>query len=119
MSSVEVGAAPPRAETAHARSNQNSRKSLASALSSWAYSGEVGRDLRIDLLRGLAVLAMVIDHLAGPSRLYLITGGNRFYTSAAEGFIFLSGLTVGFAYRHIAEQLGLAAAARRLLIRAS
>jgi S-formylglutathione hydrolase FrmB len=85
----------------------------------WAYSGEVGRDLRIDLLRGLAVLAMVIDHLAGPSRLYLITGGNRFYTSAAEGFIFLSGLTVGLAYRHIAERQGLAAAARRLLIRAS
>ena len=118
MSSVEVGAAPPRAETAHARSNQNSRKSLASALSSWAYSGESGRDLRIDLLRGLAVLAMVIDHIAGPSKLYLISGGNQFYTSAAEGFIFLSGLTVGLVYRHIAERQGLAIALRRLLARA-
>jgi enterochelin esterase-like enzyme len=61
---------------------------------------------------------MVIDHLAGPSRLYLITGGNHFYTSAAEAFIFLSGLTVGLVYRRIAERHGLATATRRLLTRA-
>ena len=85
---------------------------------SWAYSPEEGRDLRIDLLRGLAVLAMIIDHLAGPSKLYLITGGNRFYTSAAEGFIFLSGMTVGLVYRRIAERQGLATAIRRLVARA-
>ena len=84
----------------------------------WAYAAEEGRDLRIDLLRGLAVLAMVIDHLAGPSRLYLLTGGNRFYTSAAEGFILLSGMTVGLVYRHVAEQHGLATALRRLVARA-
>ena len=83
-----------------------------------AYTPEEGRDLRIDVLRGLAVLAMVIDHLAGPSRLYVITGGNRFYTSAAEGFIFLSGLTVGLVYRRIAERQGLATAIRRLVARA-
>ncbi len=84
----------------------------------WAYAAEEGRDLRIDLLRGLAVLAMVVDHLAGPSRLYVITGGNRFYTSAAEGFIFLSGLTVGLVYRRIAERQGLPTAIRRLVERA-
>ena len=84
----------------------------------WRYVGEGGRDPRIDLLRGLAVLAMVIDHLAGPSKLYLLTGGNRFYTSAAEGFIFLSGLTVGLVYRRTAEQKGLATAIRRLVERA-
>jgi enterochelin esterase-like enzyme/uncharacterized membrane protein len=89
-----------------------------SRVRAWAYTPEEGRDLRIDLLRGLAVLAMVIDHLAGPSRLYLITGGNRFYTSAAEGFIFLSGMTVGLVYRRIAEQQGLATAIRRLVARA-
>jgi enterochelin esterase-like enzyme len=90
---------------------------LCSVMSAWAYAAEDGRDLRIDLLRGLAVLAMVIDHLAGPSKLYLLTGGNRFYTSAAEGFIFLSGLTVGLVYRRIAEREGLSTAMRRLLAR--
>ncbi len=89
-----------------------------SRVRAWSYTPEDGRDLRIDLLRGLAVLAMVIDHLAGPSRLYLITGGNRFYTSAAEGFIFLSGMTVGMVYRRIAERQGLATAIRRLVARA-
>ncbi|MBV9357319.1 MAG: OpgC domain-containing protein, partial [Chloroflexi bacterium] len=84
----------------------------------WAYQGQEARDLRIDLLRGLAVLAMVVDHLGGPSVLYLLTGGNRFYTSAAEGFIVLSGLTVGLVYRRIAERQGLATAFRRLLARA-
>src|SRR5215475_15826270 len=88
-----------------------------SALGAWAYVAEDGRDLRIDLLRGLAVLAMVIDHLGGPSWLHLITGGNRFYTSAAEGFIFLSGLTVGLVYRRIAEREGLSTAMRRILAR--
>ena len=87
-------------------------------LHGWAYVAEDGRDLRIDLLRGLAVLAMVVDHIAGPSKLYLITGGNHFYTSAAEGFIFLSGLTVGLVYRRVAERHGLATAMRRLLGRA-
>ena len=61
---------------------------------------------------------MVVDHIAGPSKLYLITGGNHFYTSAAEGFIFLSGLTVGLVYRRVAERQGLATAIRRLLGRA-
>jgi enterochelin esterase-like enzyme len=90
---------------------------LRSSISSWAYVPEAGRDLRIDLLRGLAVLAMVIDHIAGPSKLYLLTGGNHFYTSAAEGFIFLSGLTVGLVYRRVAERDGVSTAMRRLLAR--
>ena len=94
------------------------RALLKRAPRTWGYVAEEGRDLRIDLLRGLAVLAMVIDHLAGPSKLYLLTGGNRFYTSAAEGFIFLSGLTVGLVYRRTAEQKGLATAIRRLVERA-
>ena len=37
------------------------------------------RDYRLDFLRGLAVLVMVIDHVAGPSPLQLLTGGNRFF----------------------------------------
>src|SRR5215831_13173713 len=78
-----------------------------------------GRDLRIDFLRGLFVVAMVIDHVAGPSWLYAITGGNRFYVSAAEGFIFVSGLVAGRAYTRNIERGGLNAGLVRILKRAA
>jgi enterochelin esterase-like enzyme len=87
-------------------------------LAALGYAPGSRRDLRLDFLRGFAVFAMVVDHLAGPSRLYLLTGGNYFYTSAAEGFVFISGLTVGVVYRRIAERDGLDVALRRLLNRA-
>ena len=106
------------AETTERVRNLSRWSALRCGLQRWAYVAEDGRDLRIDLLRGLAVLAMVVDHVAGPSKLYLLTGGNHFYTSAAEGFIFLSGLTVGLVYRRVAERQGLATAIRRLLGRA-
>ena len=60
-----------------------------------------GRDLRIDLLRGYFVLAMIIDHVLGVSPLWLITGGNRFFTSAAEGFILTSGLMAEIGRAHV------------------
>jgi enterochelin esterase-like enzyme len=77
-----------------------------------------GRDQRIDLLRGFAVLAMVVDHIAGPSVLYALTGGNRFYTSAAEGFIFISGLVMGLVYQRLIERDGLGPPLRRAIERA-
>lgn len=77
-----------------------------------------GRDERIDLLRGYAVVAMVVDHIAGPSFLYGFTGGNRFYTSAAEGFIFISGLVMGLVYRRLIERDGLGISLRRAIERA-
>ncbi len=83
-----------------------------------AYSAVDRRDQRIDLLRGFAVFAMLVDHLAGPSALYGLTGGNHFFTSAAEGFVFISGLVVGLAYVGLARREGLGSALRRLLDRA-
>jgi enterochelin esterase-like enzyme len=119
LSFVHTGTAPQtRAPATATTSTVSLWARLQAGLAGWAYAAEDGRDQRIDLLRGLAVLAMIVDHLAGPSRLYLITGGNHFYTSAAEGFIFLSGLTVGLVYRRIAERQGLAVGIRRLLARA-
>src|SRR5436190_11433646 len=78
-----------------------------------------GRDLRIDLLRGYCVLAMVIDHIGGPSLLLLLTGANSFYSSAAEGFIFISGLVVGLAYRRHVQRCGVAPSVSRALQRAA
>ena len=65
------------------------------------------RDLRVDLLRGFCIFAMVVDHFGGDSWLYAITGGNRFYVSAAEGFIFISGFIMGQAYRTRRDRSGL------------
>src|SRR5205809_973889 len=45
----------------------------------WRYVQEGKRDLRLDLLRGFAVFAMVADHIGGVSWLYALTGGNRFF----------------------------------------
>src|SRR5689334_18236761 len=71
------------------------------------------RDLRLDFLRGFAVLAMVVDHIGGPSWLYALTGGNKFYTSAAEGFIFISGLLVGVVYGRIVQRDGFVVGMRK------
>ncbi len=77
-----------------------------------------GRDLRIDFLRGLFVIAMIVDHVAGASWLYLVTGGNRFYTSAAEGFVFVSGLVAGLVYSRAIAREGMSIGLGRVLRRA-
>src|SRR5437867_976349 len=79
---------------------------------------ERGRDLRIDFLRGMFVVGMIVDHVGGSSWLYLLTGGNRFYASAAEGFVFVSGLVAGRAYTRAIERNGMSSGLWRLLRRA-
>ncbi|WP_299430162.1 OpgC domain-containing protein [uncultured Meiothermus sp.] len=68
---------------------------MVSWLQSWVYSSHTGRDLRIDWLRGFCLFAMAIDHIGGESFLYVFSGRLNFYISAAEGFYFISGLTLG------------------------
>jgi hypothetical protein len=83
----------------------------------WRYTGGK-RDLRFDLLRGLAVVAMVVDHVGGDqSWLYTITGGNRFLVSAAEAFVFISGLVMGIVYSSVVTRQGVAAALSKALKR--
>jgi hypothetical protein len=83
-----------------------------------AYPAADKRDLRLDLLRGFCVFAMIVDHIGGSSWLYGLTGGNRWLVSAAEGFVFLSGLTMGLVYREKLRRFGLRAAAKAALRRA-
>ena len=73
----------------------------------WSYAALDKRDLRLDFLRGFAVIVMVIDHFGGSSWLYLITGGNNFFVSGAEAFVFISGFVVGMVYGGIALKQGL------------
>lgn len=76
-----------------------------------------GRDLRLDLIRGFMVFAMIADHVAGDSPLALLTGGNRFLTSAAEGFVFISGLMTGLVYGRVFQRGGVVAGLRKILAR--
>ncbi len=91
---------------------------LPSVLKDWRYPAHEKRDRRLDLLRGFAVLVMVVDHFGGSSWLYLITGNNNFFTSGAEAFVLISGMVVGMVYGAIALRDGLGVAVRKALERA-
>jgi hypothetical protein len=77
------------------------------------------RDLRLDLLRGFAVVAMVADHIGGErSWLYALTGGDAFWVSAAEVFVFISGLLLGMISAGVVVRYGLGVALTKSLQRA-
>ena len=64
--------------------------------------------MRLDLLRGFCVLVMVADHIGGErSWIYVVTGGNRFFTSAAEGFVLISGIVMGTVYLNVIRREGM------------
>lgn len=53
----------------------------------------------IDLLRGYFIVVMLVDHVARfPSGYDLLSGRNALWFSAAEGFVTISGLLVGYIY---------------------
>lgn len=55
----------------------------------------------IDLLRGFFIVVMLVDHIARFPNIYdLISGRNLLWFSAAEGFVTISGLLVGYIYAH-------------------
>ena len=75
--------------------------------------------MRLDLLRGFCVLVMVADHIGGErSWVYVVTGGNRFFTSAAEGFVLISGIVMGSVYMNVIQCEGMNAMLRKVLKRA-
>jgi hypothetical protein len=78
----------------------------------------LGRDPRLDLLRGFCVFAMIVDHVGGASWLYALTGGNTGPVTAAEGFVFLSGLVLGIVSRRRVARDGIQTAVRSSLARA-
>jgi hypothetical protein len=97
--------------------------SVVQAVESWLAAARfvaapIGRDPRLDLLRGFCVFAMIVDHLGGTSWLYILTGGNRGPVTAAEGFVFLSGLVLGMVSKRRVARDGLCGAIRAALGRA-
>ncbi len=64
----------------------------------WAYDGSAKRDARVDLLRGLAIVFVVVNHLGMTSLFQLFTQEAVGFVSGAELFVFFSGLVVGMVY---------------------
>jgi hypothetical protein len=62
---------------------------------------------------------MVVDHLGGDSVLTAISGNNQFLVSAAEGFVFISGLLMGIVYGNRVRRLGLGGGVKAVLHRAT
>src|SRR5947207_10591396 len=76
-----------------------------------------GRDLRLDLFRGLALWLIFLDHI--PSNIVnWITIRNYGFSDAAEIFVFISGYTAAFVYGRTMEQRGVVVASARIPTRA-
>jgi hypothetical protein len=76
-----------------------------------------GRDLRLDLVRGLANWAIFLDHIPHEV-LSWITIKNYGFSDAADLFVFISGYTAAFVFGRVMIERGYLAAALRLAGRA-
>jgi hypothetical protein len=65
----------------------------------------LGRDWRLDTLRGYFLVVMTIAHL-GQNPLMRFTEYTLGYASAPDGFVFLSGLVSGWVYLKILDRSG-------------
>jgi hypothetical protein len=76
-----------------------------------------GRDTRVDTLRGLFLIVMMVDHLPYHP-LHRFSRQGFGFVSAAEGFVFVSGLVSAWVYGRILNKQGEAALRRRAWHRA-
>jgi hypothetical protein len=77
-----------------------------------------GRDLRLDLFRGLANWAIFLDHIPHEV-MSSITTRNYGFSDAADLFVFISGYTAACVFGRIMIERGWVAAASKLIKRAS
>ena len=77
-----------------------------------------GRDLRLDLFRGLANWAIFLDHIPHEV-MSSITTRNYGFSDAADLFVFISGYAAACVFGRIMVEQGCVAAASRLVKRAS
>ena len=75
-----------------------------------------GRDLRLDLFRGLALWLIFVDHI--PQNIVnWLTIRNYGFSDAAEIFVFISGYTAAFVYGRAMRERGFVVASARILKR--
>jgi hypothetical protein len=77
---------------------------------------EKGRDLRLDLFRGIANWAIFLDHIPD-NVVNWITTRNYGFSDAADLFVFISGYTASFVYARMMIDRGFIVGATRLLKR--
>lgn len=74
------------------------------------------RDLRIDIVRGLALLIIFINHMPGHV-LAALTPHNFGFSDAADAFVLLAGISATLAYGGVIERKGLRAGWLKILAR--
>src|SRR5258706_11440456 len=74
------------------------------------------RDLRVDVLRGISLLMIFIDHIPDNS-LGLVTIHNFGFSDAAEGFVLLAGFSSMLAYGRIFQRDGASSGLRKIALR--
>src|SRR5580704_3048549 len=74
---------------------------------------EKGRDLRLDLFRGVANWAIFLDHIPD-NVVNWITTRNYGFSDAADLFVFISGYTASFVYARMMIERGFLVGATRL-----
>src|ERR1700692_2511021 len=74
---------------------------------------EKGRDLRLDLFRGVANWAIFLDHIPD-NVVNWITTRNYGFSDAADLFVFISGYTASFVYARMMLDRGFVVGATRL-----
>ncbi|TYO67280.1 OpgC domain-containing protein [Bradyrhizobium hipponense] len=74
---------------------------------------EKGRDLRLDLFRGIANWAIFLDHIPD-NVVNWITTRNYGFSDAADLFVFISGYTASFVYARMMLERGFLVGATRL-----
>src|SRR6201999_2380808 len=76
-----------------------------------------GRDLRLDLFRGVALWLIFLDHIP-QNVVNWFTIRNYGFSDATEIFIFISGYTAAFVYGRAMRDRGIVVASARILRRA-
>jgi hypothetical protein len=83
----------------------------------WSYPEDDGRDLRIDMIRGLAITFVVLNHVNIPSLYQLLSQEAVGPVSGAELFVTLTGVVLGLVYRGRAKNKALVVLTGTLLAR--
>ncbi len=69
-------------------------------------AGLPGRDLRIDVIRGLILLVIFVNHMPG-NIVSAAMPHNFGFSDAADAFVLIAGISAAFAYGRVIDQRGL------------
>lgn len=83
-----------------------------------AAAGRPARDLTLDVLRGAAMVIVVVNHIELPSLFNLGRRERLGVVSGADLFVLLSGVVLGMVHRRLSERRGWLASAKKLVRRA-